>query len=124
MNKELKEVVDRIKFGGDYGQISNGCCILLTEDVNTLISAIEKQDELIKYLRRSCERKDESIISMRDEDTELASKVEQQEKIINLMTKWIYEDDSSFGYGNLSKLNTKEKIKQYFENKAKEVKND
>ena len=41
MNKELKEVVDRIKFNGDYEQIGNGCCILLTEDVNALIEAAE-----------------------------------------------------------------------------------
>ena len=122
MNKELKEVVDRIKFSGDYGQISNGCCILLTKDVNILIEAIEKQDELIEYLRRSCERKDESIISMRDEDTELASKVEQQEKIIDLMAEDMAFDS---GINSIENIRTiKEQIKQYFENKAKEAKND
>lgn len=134
MNKELKEVVDRIKFNGDYGQISNGCCILLTKDVNILIEAIEKQDELIEYLRRSCERKDESIISMRDENTELEYKLEQQDKMINLMADEIANsitntcplEDYNYDLDCENKCNDnyKECWKQYFENKVKEAKND
>lgn len=134
MNKELKEVVDRIKFNGDYGQISNGGCILLTKDVNILIEAIEKQDELIEYLRRSCERKDESIISMRDENTELEYKLEQQDKMINIMADEIANsitntcplEDYNYDLDCENKCNDnyKECWKQYFENKAKEVKND
>lgn len=135
MNKELKEFINNIKSKGDYGQIGNGCCILLTEDVNILIEAIEKQDELIDYLRRSCERKDESIISMRDEDTELASKVEQQEKIIDLMANHIATSDSELCeylditakckyYAGDNGKTCDSCIKQYFENKSKEVKND
>ena len=130
MNKELKEVVDRIKFNGDYEQIGNGCCILLTEDVNALIEAIEKQDELIEYLRRSCERKDESIISMRDENTELEYKLEQQDKMINIMADEIANsitntcplEDYNYDLDCENKCNDnyKECWKQYFENKVKE----
>ena len=39
-------------------------------------------------------------------------------KIIDLMSEWLYEDDTSFGYGKLKDINTSEKIKQYFERKA------
>lgn len=131
MNKELKKFIDSIKSKGDYGQIGNGCCILLTEYVNALIEAIEKQDELIDYLRRSCERKDENIISMRDENTEQEIKVEQQEKMIDLMLDEIannianicpLEDyDYDLDCENKCNDNYKECWKQYFENKAKEV---
>lgn len=131
MNKELKEFINNIKSKGDYGQIGNGCCILLTEDVNALIEAIEKQDELIEYLRRSCNRKEEDVISMRDENFELETKVEQQEKMIDLMLDEIanniantcpLEDyDYDFDCKNKCNDNYKECWKQYFENKSKEV---
>lgn len=49
--------------------------------------------------------------------------LEQKNKIIDLMAKWLYEDDTSFGYGNLKEVNTIEKIKQYFERRAEDVKN-
>lgn len=52
-----------------------------------------------------------------------SDKLELKDKIIDLMSEWLYEDDTSFGYVNLKEINTKEKIKQYFENKAKELLN-
>ena len=42
----------------------------------------------------------------------------QLKKQIDLMAEWLYEDDTSFGYGKLKEVNTSEKIKQYFEQKA------
>ena len=44
--------------------------------------------------------------------------IEKKDKIIDLMAEWLYEDDTSFGYGKLKDINTSEKIKQYFERKA------
>ena len=46
------------------------------------------------------------------------SELEKKEAIINEMAKWLYEDDTSFGYGNLKSVNTPEKIKQYFTKKV------
>ena len=46
------------------------------------------------------------------------SELEKKEAIINEMVKWLYEDDTSFGYGNLKSVNTPEKIKQYFTKKV------
>ena len=42
----------------------------------------------------------------------------QLKKQIDLMAEWLYEDDTSFGYGKLKEVNTSEKIKQYFEQKS------
>ena len=49
---------------------------------------------------------------------EYAKEIEKKDKIIDLMAEWLYEDDTSFGYGKLKDINTSEKIKQYFERKA------
>ena len=57
----------------------------------------------------------ETVLSMlKEKDTE----IEKKDKIIDLMSEWLYEDDTSFGYGKLKDINTSEKIKQYFERKA------
>lgn len=44
---------------------------------------------------------------------------ETKEKIIDDMADWLYKDDTSFGYGKLKEVNTKEKIVQFFENRTK-----
>ena len=46
------------------------------------------------------------------------AEIEKKDEIIDLMAEWLYEDDTSFGYGNLKDVNTSEKIKQYFERKV------
>lgn len=46
--------------------------------------------------------------------------IEKKDKIIDEMALWLYEDDTSFGYGNLKEINTQEKIKQYFERKVED----
>ena len=46
------------------------------------------------------------------------AEIEKKDKMIDLMAEWLYEDDTSFGYGNLKEVNTPEKIKQYFERKV------
>ena len=53
------------------------------------------------------------------EDLEMLNKgwqieLEKKDKIIDLMSEWLDEDDTSFGYGKLKDINTSEKIKQYF----------
>lgn len=63
----------------------------------------------------------ENSAEIQQKNTELAEKnaeIEKKDKIIDLMAEWLYEDDTSFGYGKLKDINTSEKIKQYFERKA------
>lgn len=82
----------------------------------------ELQDVRPEMLNGEAKRLFEAIMKIADKRDELKQKAEEQDKIIDLMSEWLYEDDTSFGYGNLKEINTKEKIKQYFENKAKEEK--
>lgn len=127
---ELQEVRTE-KLNGEAKRLFEAI-MQIADERDSLKIKIEKQEELIEYLRRSCERKDESIISMRDEDAELASKVEHQDKIIDLMADEIannitntcpLEDyDYYLDCANKCNDNYKECWKQYFENKAKEVK--
>ena len=64
----------------------------------------------------------EELIMFVNEDLEIISKyqaeLENKDKVINEMAKWLYEDDTSFGYGNLAEVNTQEKIIEYFTNKV------
>ena len=65
----------------------------------------------------------EKSAEIEQKNTELAEKnaeIERLNRRIDLMSEWLYEDDTSFGYGKLKDVNTSEKIKQYFENKVKE----
>ena len=76
---------------------------------------IEKQKEQIEYLRRSCGRKEECLIEEQQENAELKNKLEEKDKIIDSMAEEFKE--KTLMYTDF----TEEEIKQYFEDKAKEV---
>ena len=75
---------------------------------------IEKQKEQIDYLRRSCERKEECLIEEQQENAELKNKLKEKDKIIDSMVE-------EFKEKTLMYTDFTEEIKQYFENKSKEV---
>ena len=93
----------------------------------------KEQEEAIKYLEESIliyknaipktSKTIETVLNiLKQNSAELAEKsaeIEKKDKIIDLMSEWLYEDDTSFGYGKLKDINTSEKIKQYFERKVK-----
>lgn len=106
-------------------------------DINTLdvlLNLIEKQQKEIEKLKKQSENLDKEAQSYLEElmgdngmkkrtIAQLQAEIEKKNKIIDLMAEWLYEDDTSFGYGNLKEVNTKEKIKQYFERRVEDVKN-
>ena len=49
-----------------------------------------------------------------DERNQLLVENKKRDKIIDEMAKWLYEDDTWFGYGKFKEINTSEKIKQFF----------
>ena len=49
-----------------------------------------------------------------DERNQLLVENQKKDKIIDEMAKWLYEDDTWFGYGKFKEINTSEKIKQFF----------
>ena len=69
----------------------------------------------ISNLENELKLKDDQIEYVKNE---YGRTIEEKDKVINEMAKWLYEDDTSFGYGNLAEVNTQEKIKEYFTNKV------
>ena len=79
--------------------------------IKILTEIMKKQQELIN-----------NIFNIIEKYYIKKSKFEEDEAVIEEMAKWLYEDDTSFGYGKLKEVNTQEKIKEYFRNKVKEKK--
>lgn len=81
---------------------------------------IEKEnmsDELrIAYLMQEI-RANKTILNLIEK---LQKENETKEKIIDDMADWLYKDDTSFGYGKLKEVNTKERIVKFFENKTEQ----
>lgn len=78
----------------------------------------EEEKQAIKYFYNLRATIDESNMLF-DEDinvkcgketikqiTAVLNLLEKKDKIIDLMAEWLYEDDTSFGYGNLKDVNT------------------
>lgn len=121
-----------------------GLCYNITEEyqeaMKLVLSMLENQQERIDYLMRSIERKEQSLIEEHEENIECYTKIEEKDKIIDLMAEMISIYDLDIP--TLQKQQ-KEKycefiksdedccwktdktcadcIKQYFENKTKEV---
>lgn len=55
-----------------------------------------------------------------DERNQLLVENQKKDKIIDEMAKWLYEDDTWFGYGSFKEINTPEKIKRFFIKKVDE----
>ena len=81
------------------------------QNIETVLNILKQKDEQIAkyekiYKEYDCYR--------------WVKELNKKDKIIDLMSKWLYEDDTSFGYDKLKDVNTSEKIKQYFERKVKD----
>lgn len=107
------------------GIVSVNCC-LMSEEEQEIIS----DKEYMKKLRNSIQNvlkelqlakealKDKCEIA--DERNQLLIQNKKKDKIIDEMAKWLYEDDTWFGYGKFKEINTSEKIKQFFLKKVDE----
>lgn len=93
-----------------------GLCYNITEEyqeaMKLVLSMLENQKKRIDYLMKSIEKKEQSLIEEHEENIECYTKIEEKDKIIDLMAEFIYEEEC-FG-------ENKEDVKQYFENEAKE----
>ena len=77
---------------------------------------LEKKDTIINTMQAEFER----LEDLEDNTDILKMELEKKDKIIDFIAKWLYEDDTSFGYGKLKEVNTQEKIKEYFKKKVEE----
>ena len=73
----------------------------------------ELQESRPEQLKGEAKRLFEAIMKIADERDELKEEVEQKDKQIDLMSEKIFEEGIVW--------DNKEEVKQYFENKAKEV---
>ena len=80
-------------------------------------SVINKQKELIEYLRRSCDRKESCWIEEQHENVELETKLEEKNKIINAMAEYISKKEILVDKHCYAL--TAEAIKQYFKKQIK-----
>lgn len=78
---------------------------------------INKQKELIEYLRRSCDRKESCWIEEQHENVELETKLEEKNKIINAMAEYISKKEILVDKHCYAL--TAEAIKQYFKKQIK-----
>lgn len=109
-----------------YVEIVSVNCCLMSEEEQEIIS----DKEYMKKLRNSIQNvlkelqlakealKDKCEIA--DERNQLLIQNKKKDKIIDEMAKWLYEDDTWFGYGKFKEINTPEKIKQFFIKKVDE----
>ena len=97
MTKE-QEVIKRLNFHKEYARLSSNRVVISETDLETVLNMLKQNSA---------------------ELAEKSAEIEKKDKIIDLMAEWLYEDDTSFGYGKLKDINTSEKIKQYFERKVK-----
>lgn len=94
-------------------------------DIEIANETINKQKELIEYLRRSCDRKEDNWIEEQQENVDLETKLEEKEQIINAMSKYIAKLDIdedickyiNCGEGDKEREECIECVIKYFENK-------
>jgi hypothetical protein len=72
----------------DAGIIDN-----VNEELKEKNETINKQKELIEYLRRSCDRKESCWIEEQHENVELETKLEEKDNTINAMAEYIASRD-------------------------------
>ena len=112
MTKEEEKELDKLKTYLEYAKTDNLEEVIVSiKTIETVLNILKQKDEQIAkyekiYKEYDCYR--------------WVKELNKKDKIIDLMSKWLYEDDTSFGYGKLKDVNTSEKIKQYFERKVKD----
>lgn len=116
MTNEEKKAIETIK---DLKEIKwyehafdKGTEILSEEekqDIDVILNLLEKKDNRINQLENMNEFQSKDIKKIVDYTFELNKEIEQQDKIIDLMSEQL-----------TTPVHDKEYVKQYFENKAKE----
>lgn len=81
---------------------------------------IEEAKRDLKYSTYSC-LPFGSVMANKEAIETVLNELDKKEAVINEMAKEIYEDDNIFGFGIFKDINTPEKIKEYFTNKAENV---
>lgn len=93
----------------------------IADNRDELQKTVERKNLEISSLERVHEYDVQMIDDVKGKAVELYNRIEEKDKIIDLMAEWLLNDDTSFGYMGLKEINTKEKLMQYFKNKVKEV---
>lgn len=92
-NLEIMAQKDAHDFDTEIANDVNEKAIELFKELKEKDEIINKQKELIEYLRRSCDRKESCWIEEQHENVELETKLEEKDKTINAMAEYIASRD-------------------------------
>ena len=82
--------------------------------MNKEVEAVETLLNYIDTMHKEFDR----LEGIEDNTAMLKMELEKKDKVINMMTGWLYAEDTGFGYGALKDINTPEKIQEYFYKKV------
>ena len=123
MSEEEKKAIEYLKTRL-YG--NEGCKYIdvAQEDLRIFINLVDRKEKDIEGRKKYCEEIEEEQTEMSNKNCELEFEIEklkkelkQKDKIIDLMA----EDIDGFQMECNRYFKDKEEVKQYFENKAKEI---
>lgn len=162
MTQEQEKAIYRLKVHKEYAGVNNDCCVVNVKDIETLLYMLEEKEYKIKqlgkgqqalmqsrkkwkyrYYKMKNKNKDlqKSVEQIYDDYQDIgkmafdySDKLEQKDKIIDLMANHIATSDSELCeylditdkckyYAGDNGKTCDSCIKQYFENKAKELLN-
>ena len=106
--KAIENIKEDIKYADLRDLVDDDCTVCFVEDLETILNLLEKQDNRIKELESDNYECNNIIVRYMEE-------LEFKDKMIELYIEHIYK-----GCDFDNRIKTKEQIKQYFENKAKE----
>ena len=87
MTEEQEKAIYRIEMHKDLSGMDNGCCVVNVADVETILDLIEEQDFRIKSLEQVHEYDMQMIDEVKGKAVELYNRIEEKDKIIELMSK-------------------------------------
>lgn len=110
MTKEQEKAIEKIKRKILLGKCERNIGIpVYISELETVLSMLKEKDNRINQLENMNEFQSKDIKKIVDYTFELNKEIEQQDKIIDLMSEQL-----------TTPVHDKEYVKQYFENKAKE----
>ncbi|HJJ05187.1 MAG TPA: hypothetical protein OIM45_04920 [Clostridiaceae bacterium] len=110
MTKEQEESIEKIKRQILIGECGKNIGMpVFISDLKNVLAMLKEKDNRINQLENMNEFQSKDIKKIVDYTFELNKEIEQQDKIIDLMSEQL-----------TTPVHDKEYVKQYFENKAKE----
>lgn len=115
MTEGQEKAIRRLRIHKDFTEMDNGNCVVNINDVKIALALIEQQDFKISSLKEE-----------QQENAKLKNELKEKDKIIDLMAERVFLTEKEWKHMKKRRFlrkdfDLKKEIKNYFENKAKEV---